>query len=112
MSAPDFTVATPSPTSGAAADILAASIAQGTQRTNTDRATQQGFLTQQFKYQAPQLASSIAAAGQYYGTARKGAEQNNYQQYLHSSYDIQSAAQRQLDDLTRQRMYAALGLVI
>lgn len=112
MATADFTVATPSPTSGAAADLLGASLEQQGQQVRTDRAVNQGFLTSQFQYTAPQLASSIAANGQYFGTARQGAEKNNLQQYLHSSYDIQSAAQRQLDDLTRQRMYAALGLVI
>lgn len=113
MATADFTVATPSPTSGAAYDELAANNVADANNVKTDAATQQKFLTGDFQqFQLPQLRSSIAANGQFYGTAKNRDEAQLGQNFLHQSYDIQSAANRQLDDLTRQRMMASLGLVI
>lgn len=94
-------------------DTTLAANAMDANQINTDRNAQQTFLTQDFThYQMPQLRSSIAANGQFYGTARNKDEGQMYNNFLHQGYDIQSAANRQLDDLTRQRMFAALGLVI
>lgn len=112
MASADFTVATPSPTAGGQFDQLAASQSMDIGRINTDRSIQQQFLTSQYQRQMPQLQSQIAANGQYYSSARQRDEGQAAENFLHGSYDIQSAAQRQLDDLTRQRMMAALGLVI
>lgn len=84
-----------------------------TARINADRGVRQGEATQNFtQYQLPQLVSGIAANGQYGSSARQKDEAHAYTGYLQNSYDIQSASQRQLDDLTRQRMFASLGLVI
>lgn len=110
---PDFQVATPT-----GAQVSGYYAQQADQKfmtpvINSDRNTQQSFLDSEFKgQQLPQLQSNIASAGQAYGTANLKAQGNAYEGFKHSTYDIQSAANRQLDDLTRQRIYASMGLVI
>jgi len=77
----------------------------------TDAGTSQRRLTEGFQRQLPQLQSRIGAAGQFYSSARKDAEGQVSKNYLESSFDIQNALQRQLDDFTRQRLYASVGLI-
>lgn len=70
-------------------------------------------LTRDFtQYLMPQLQSSIAARGQHYSSARQKEERRAGENFFDSSYDIQSTLNRQMDDLRRQSMYAAMGLVI
>lgn len=72
-----------------------------------------GYNTSVFtKRTMPQLQSSIGATGQWYSGARQGAEKNSYEDFVKGNHDVASAAQRQLDDLTRQRMYATVGLIV
>lgn len=103
---------TPAPSAAGSAYSLAAQQVLQQQRLNTDAGVQQGRLTQQFQQQAPKLKSAIASAGQFYGTARQDAETDSYNDFLNGSYDIQSALQRNLQDLDATRMQATLGLVV
>lgn len=109
----DPTVAAPSPTAGAAVDQqMADQVAQGT-NARVQAKVQQGFLTNDYqKYEIPQLKSSIGATGQFYSTARNTQEGQAATNFLHNSYDIQAGLNQSLDELTRSRMQAALGLVI
>lgn len=85
----------------------------GTGYATIDAKEQQRRLTRNFtQYEMPQLKSTIASTGQWYSSARQDAEKRSNEGFIEGSYDIQSALQRQTDDFTRQRMYAALGIVL
>jgi hypothetical protein len=112
MATADFTVAAPSPTAAVNADLLGAQQTQQAQRIRTDAGLQQGRLNQDYQWSMPQLVSGIAANGQAYSTANRNTQAHAANQFQNGSFDIQSAAQRQLQDLTRQRMFAATGLII
>jgi hypothetical protein len=113
MATPDFTTATPGAGAGAAMALMGAQQLVDTQRANTDSAVNQGYLTSTYtKRTLPGIQGAAASAGQHYGTARQKVEANSYEDFLKGSHDIQSGLQRTLDDLTRQRMYASIGLII
>ncbi len=122
MAVPDFSQYTPSGTPGATTDNLAAqNLVQGanirSSATTKLGEAQTDYLGvgapgQQEGGQANQLASSIAANGQWYGGARQLAQGTQQRQYLNSQHDIISGAHNALDDLTRQQAYAAMGLII
>jgi hypothetical protein len=83
------------------------------QRARLDAGTNQQRLTDQYSGQImPQLKGQLGATGQFFGTAGEGAMQNATTNFNNSSFDIQQALQRQLDDFTRQRTYASLGLLV
>lgn len=60
----------------------------------------------------PQLQSGIAATGQWYGTSAVRSQQNAKRHFLDAENDVTTGAAHQLNDLTRQQTYAALGLII
>lgn len=80
-------------------------------RTRIDAGLSQSRLDQQFQEFMPQFKAGVASQGQHYSTARQTAEKGHAQDYLNTTFDIQNALQRRLDDFTRQRMYASVGLV-
>lgn len=85
----------------------------GSDLAKIDTGEAQRRLTRNFSERAlPQLQSSIGARGQFYSGARQRAEKQASENFLDSSYDVQSALQRQLDDFTRNRMYAAFGVLV
>lgn len=113
MAVPDFSQYTPQGTPGASTDTLAAQ--QLVQRANiqsTARTKLGESQTQYLQEDVPQLASSIAANGQWYSGARQLAQGNQERHYLDSQHDIISGAHNALDDLTRQQAYASMGLII
>jgi hypothetical protein len=79
--------------------------------TRTDAGTAQRRLTTGFERMLPQLQSSAAAGGQFYSSNRKRDEQYAASDFLEGSFDIQQQMQRRLDDFTRQRLYASVGLI-
>lgn len=111
---PDFTVASPSP--GAAGQVLAldAATQQSGQLAQIDSTQQANQVNATFnQYQMPQLQSSIGAAGQAYsGAPKANAIGQANQQNQFQNNDIRSALGRQLDDLDRQRTFAATGLIV
>jgi hypothetical protein len=112
MATPNFSVATPQ-TQGAAMPLLLAGQLQDAQRARTDAGVNQGYLTSTYTNRSlPQLQSGIAAGGNWYSGARQKAEKNSYEDFLKGSYDIESGLQRQLDNMTRERMMASVGLII
>lgn len=98
----------------AASGLLAeAARVQSEGHARTDAGERQRRLTDNFQTRLmPQLRSADAAAGQFYSTARRKDEVNAGKDYLGSSFEIQSALQRQLDDFTRQRWYATVGAMV
>jgi hypothetical protein len=83
------------------------------QRARLNAGTDLQRLQQQFTGQImPQLKGQLGATGQFYGSAGKGAMQNATTNFTNSAFDINQALQRQLDDFTRQRTYASLGLLV
>lgn len=64
-----------------------------------------------FQYDRPRLQSRIASGGQWYSSARKGEMQRADTGYQERQDDLSSALRRQLDQFTRNRMYAAYGIV-
>lgn len=77
----------------------------------TDAGTAQRRLTQQYDRILPQLQGRAAAGGQFFSSNRKRDEQYAATDFLESGFDIQQQLQRRLDDFTRQRMYASIGLI-
>lgn len=112
MAVPDYTAADPSAPGGSSALL---GYQQGVQahglRQDYDRNLQQSS-DQYSQYTLPQLQSGIATSGGYYSSARQGEEKHSYTNLLNSQTDMKSALDRQLDELDRQRVYAALGLVV
>lgn len=118
MPQPDFSMYTPQGGGGrngpgAYMDLMQANNLVDVARTNADTALQQGRMNTQFSQETmPQLQSGIASAGQWYGSARRTAE-GTAQRHKDDAYgDIGLAANRHLNDLTRQQSMAAVGLVI
>lgn len=112
MAVPDYTAADPAAPGGSSALLgyqqatqahdLRGQYDDSLKRQNTDYNT----------YQLPQLQSSIATGGGFYGSGRQNAESKSYGDLVNSQVDMKSALDRQLDDLDRQRVYASLGLVV
>lgn len=60
----------------------------------------------------PQLQSTAGANGQVYSTAYQKDLAENKQDMAWQKWDITSGLLRQNDELDRQRMYAATGLIL
>jgi hypothetical protein len=111
MATPVFTQQ--NPLAGAAIPQLTAQQMVSESHARTDAAMAQGRATDIYKNRTvPQLQGQAASSGQWYGSARQTSEKNSYKDFLSGNYDIQSGLNRQLDELTRQRTYAALGLIV
>jgi DNA-binding helix-hairpin-helix protein with protein kinase domain len=83
------------------------------QRARADAGQNLSRMTDTFQNQTmPQLQGALGAAGQYRGTAATGARDNAATNFLNQSGDVNSALQRKLDDFTRQRTYASVGLLV
>lgn len=113
MPTADFTTSTPNAGAGAAAALMAGQQMIDTAHISGEAGYQTGYNTSVYTNRTvPQLQSSIGASGQWYSGARQKAETNTYEDFVKGTHDVASAAQRQLDDLTRQRMYATVGLIV
>jgi hypothetical protein len=109
---PDFTVATPPAGAGAQAILQQGAAQQQAQQATTDAAAQNTYNNNVFSQRTmPQLHSSIGAAGQLYSTARANSDAFAQQDFGKQNYDVNSAVQRQLDQLTSARMFTATGLI-
>jgi hypothetical protein len=89
-----------------AANAGAAAQARSTENTALGEATQTQNLDTM-----PQLQSSIAAAGQAYGTSSQTAQQSSTRHFTDNQASITQAGTQSLVDLTRQQNFAALGLI-
>lgn len=100
------------PTSAATQQQLA-EISVQEQRARADTGTASDRLAQQFRTQTmPQLQGSLGAAGQYRSTAGNNAQQQAFSGFENQNFDLQQSLQRKLDDFTRQRTYASIGLLV
>lgn len=111
MATPDYTAADPQAPGGSLA-LLGYANSVTAHNAKNDYNTQMKRSTQEFQYQLPQLQSGIASSGNYYSSARQGAETHAAQSLTNQQTDLESALNRQLDDLQRQQVYAAMGLVV
>jgi len=90
-----------------------AEIGVGEQQARQDTGMQVGRLTDQFQQKTmPQLKGALGATGQFYGTAGDKATQQAGQQFTNQTFDLNSQMQRKLDDFTRQRTYASIGMLV
>lgn len=113
MPSPDFTVATPPPGSAAGVDTLLAQNKVAGAGIQARKMLTLGQMNETFTRETmPQLQSGIAAAGQWYGSARQKAEGNAVRHQNDASNDVVLGATNALNDLTRQQTYASLGLII
>lgn len=109
----DPTIATPPVGSGANVDQLAYQNRVAKQDVTGQEGLTLGEIQQTWsKETLPQLQSGIAAAGQYYGSANVQAQANAGRHMHDTINDVTTGAAHQLNDLTRQQTYAALGLII
>jgi len=86
-------------------------VSEGQARADTGQTM--GRMTDTFQNTTmPQLKGALGAAGQYRGTAGDKAKEDAANSFLNQSNDVNSALQRKLDDFTRQRTYASVGLLV
>lgn len=112
MATADFTAADPSAPGGSMA-LLNYTLGQQAHDYRSDYNRQMNRSTDIYSQRTlPQLQSSIASAGNWYSGARRKAENQSYQDLTRGQEDMGIALRRQLDELDRQRVYAALGLVV
>jgi hypothetical protein len=113
MALPNYTAASPAPGAAGQATMGEAERSVQQQRVRTDMMTALGFANTQFTQETmPQLRSNIGATGQFYSGARQTAEGSAQRRFKEGNYAITTQGQRMLDDLDRQRVYAAMGLII
>jgi hypothetical protein len=63
-------------------------------------------------YQKPQLQSSMGATGQFYSTAARKAEAQQYNQYSNQFADLGTTFQRAQMEMARNQAFAAMGIII
>ena len=89
----------------------------GVQKTEdlNDLSTQSGRLQTQYNdVTAPQLQGSIATSGNWFSGATSGQPSigQGAANYQNAQTDLSSSVQRQLNTLTEQRNWAAIGLIV
>lgn len=93
-------------------DQAEADYQRGTTYAYIDRDAATRRAKRQYDRTMDQFRGSTAARGSFYSTAREEGEQNLGTDFMEQGIDINQALHRQLDDFTRRRTYASMGLII
>ena len=109
----DPTVATPSPGAAAEYDQTLGATRQTAAEDLKDYSVQSNRLANVYsQVTAPQLQGSVGTSGNWFSNSGQNQIGQGAADYTNEQTDLQSSVQRQLDTLTQQRNYAAIGLIV